>query len=232
MKPRPAVVAFDIIETVFSLEPLRGRLEAVGLRGDVLDVWFAQVLRDAFALDATGVYLPFRDVAAGCLEQLLVGHGVPAGQGHIDHVLAGFAELPPHADAMAAFRVLREGGSRIVALTNGNAQTTRGLLERAGLLGLVERVTSVEEIRHWKPRREVYLHAAASAQVEPSRMALVAAHAWDIHGAGRAGLTTAFVSRGVPYPATMQAPDVVGETLLDAAHALMRLAAVATPGAD
>src|SRR5438552_11048148 len=34
----------------------------------------------------------------------------------------------------------------------------------------------------------VYLHAAKECGVEPSRVALVAAHAWDTHGAKRAGL--------------------------------------------
>ena len=223
MKPRPAVVAFDIIETVFSLESLRGRLEAAGVPGGALDLWFAQVLRDAFALDATGVYVPFKDVASGALEHLFAQHRVAPDSARVDHVLSGFAELAPHADAEEAFHALQQNGVRIVALTNGNAQNTQALLQRAGLDGMVERVISVEEIRRWKPRREVYLHAAASAKVDPSRMALVAAHAWDIHGAGRAGLTTAFVSRGLPYPPTMLAPDVTGKTLLDAALALSRL---------
>jgi 2-haloacid dehalogenase len=115
-------------------------------------------------------------------------------------------------------------GIRIATLTNGGAEATRSLLERAGVAGLVERTVSVEEVRHWKPRREVYLHAAEVLDVEPSRLALVAAHAWDTHGAARAGLATVYVARcGEPFPAIMDPPDVSGPTLVEVARALAAL---------
>ena len=60
---RPVVVAFDVIETLFSLESLRPRLGSVGLHAHAPETWFAQLLRDAFALDCVGKYLPFRDIA-------------------------------------------------------------------------------------------------------------------------------------------------------------------------
>jgi 2-haloacid dehalogenase len=44
-----------------------------------------------------------------------------------------------------------------------------------------------------------------------------------VHGAGRVGLTTGFVARGKPFPAIMEPPDVVGETLVDVAAALVKL---------
>jgi 2-haloacid dehalogenase len=225
MKSRPQVVAFDIIETVFSLEGLRDRLVSVGLPQWTLEAWFAQVLRDAFALETTGVYQPFREIAAALLESQLVEHGCPADSAGISRVLDGFAELEPHPDAVSAFERLHEAKVRIVALTNGSAEVTGKMLARAGLAKFVERMISIEEIRHWKPSREVYLHAANRVGVGPQRLALVAAHPWDIHGAGRAGLTTAFVARGKPYPATMMPPDISAETLADVADAVVALRA-------
>jgi 2-haloacid dehalogenase len=88
-------------------------------------------------------------------------------------------------------------------------------LERAGLDGYVEQVVSVEAVRRWKPAPEPYQHAAAACGVAPGRMALVAAHAWDIHGARRAGLLTSWVSRleghrsGLFDPPTVTGPDPV-----------------------
>ena len=46
MPRRPQVVAFDAIETVFSLDPLRDRLVTLGLPPHALEVWFARTLRD------------------------------------------------------------------------------------------------------------------------------------------------------------------------------------------
>jgi 2-haloacid dehalogenase len=64
------------------------------------------------------------------------------------------------------------------------------LLERAGVRGLVEHVVSVEAVRRWKPAPEPYRHATEVCEVPAERMALVAAHGWDVHGAGGAGLVT------------------------------------------
>lgn len=127
MSSRPVVVAFDIIETVFSLESLRGRLEAEGASGDVLELWFARSLRDAFALAATGKFAPFREVLKASLADTLQERGVVAGADALDRVLHGFTELDPHPDALEAFSHLHQAGIRILALSNGAASATEAL---------------------------------------------------------------------------------------------------------
>lgn len=223
MTKRPAVVAFDIIETVFALEPLRSRFVEIGLPGEALELWFAQTLRDAFALGATGAYRPFREIAAGPLVGLLAARGLPGDAEQVGYVLDGFTELGAHPDSSAAMRELKQASFRMIALTNGNAKTTEHLLARAELAQWIERVVSVDEIRCWKPRAEIYRHAAAQSGVEPQQLGLVAAHAWDVHGAQRAGLIGAYVSRGMPFPPSMGRPDIAGETLVEVAAKLIAL---------
>jgi len=224
MKSRPAVVAFDVIETLFSLEPLRARWGALGLPAAALELWFARLLRDAFALEASGTFQPFGVVARATLEAMLAEHGRAVAAPALDAALAGFGELPAHAEVAPAWRLLRGAGVRLVALTNGHADTTRRLLGRAGLDGWIERVISIDEVRRWKPAREVYLHAARVVGVAPGALALVAAHAWDIQGAGRAGLVTGWVSRlERRFSAAMTPPDVVGATLVEVSQGLLAL---------
>lgn len=224
MKSHPKVVAFDVVETLFSLEPLRARLAVLGLTGAVLEIWFARLLRNAFALDASGVYKPFGEMARGTLEVLVAEFKVTATPAALDQVLAGFAELPAYPDVAPAFQLLHAAGVRIVTLTNGQADNTRRLLQRAGLDGLVERVVSIDEVRRWKPCREVYWHAAKVAGVAPGEMALVAAHAWDVHGASRAGLVTGWVSRlEKTFLPVMNPPDVTGDTLTEVSRKLLAL---------
>lgn len=220
MPTRPRVVAFDIIETTFSLEPLRPRLQDLGLPKTALEVWFAQTLRDAFALAATDRYAPFGDVASTTLESLAAKHGVSTKPERVAAVLQGFGELDPRPDAAAAMQHLRSQGIRIIALTNGAAEVTQTLLDRSGLSAFTERVVSVAEIQKWKPASAVYHHAATASGVAPDELALIAAHAWDVHGAKCAGLTTGFVARGQPFPKFMAAPDVMGESLAEVAQML------------
>ena len=222
MPKRPAVVALDIVETVFALEPLSAKFKAAGLRADALRLFFAQMLRDAFALEASGVYRPFRTVASASLEVLMASRGLSPDKAKIDAVLAGFGELPAHPDVAPGLEKLRSAGIRLIALTNGSAETTGALLKRAGLA--VERIVSIDEVQRWKPNREIYLHAAKLCAVEPERMALVAAHAWDVHGAKRAGLCGAWLMRQEKaYHPAMLPPDVTGASMSEVATALLAL---------
>lgn len=224
MAVRPVVIAFDVIETLFALDPLADRLKAVGLPPDALRVFFAGMLRDAFALEASGTYRPFKEVAYASLEVAMANYGVTPEQAKIAHVLDGFSELPAHPDVRPAFERVRSAGVRIITLTNGAAESTKTLLSRADILGFVERTISIDEIGHWKPYRDVYLHAARASGVDPSRLGLVAAHAWDTHGANRAGLVTGWVQRqDKEVLSVFSAPDIRGATLTDVVDQLLIL---------
>lgn len=217
MLVRPRVVAFDIIETTFSLETLRPRLAARGIPGACLETWFARTLRDAFALAVTDIYAGFRDIAAATLAEVARDQGRKLDRAGLDAVLDGFGQLDPHPDAAEAFRILRSANVRVAALSNGAAETTQALLQRSDLSSLVERVISVADIGQWKPRRGLYLHAAEVLSVPPAKLALVATHAWDVHGAKCAGLLTGFVARGQSFPSFMSAPDIIGQSLVEVA---------------
>jgi 2-haloacid dehalogenase len=219
MPSRPQVVAFDVIETLIALEPLRARFEEVGLPGHLLETWFTRTLRDGMALSATGDYEPFRPVAENALRAVTKYEVEDAA---VAHVLDGFAELPAHPDVEPALRRLVDAGVRVLLLTNGARATTLGFVERASLTDLVERVITVEEVRRWKPPAVVYEHAASVAGVPPNRLALVAAHAWDCHGAKRAGLVTGWVSRlERRYAGIFVPPDVRGDDLVEVADGLL-----------
>ena len=140
---RPAAVIFDVIETLFPLEPLRPRLPALGLAPLDLDTWFTRILPDAFALDASGTLRPFQEIAGGALEVLLAQRGRPVDRAAVEAVLDGFKVLDPAPDVAPAFRRLADAGVPIATLSNGGAEATRGLLDRAGLLAQVRQCNSV-----------------------------------------------------------------------------------------
>ncbi|HEX9050064.1 MAG TPA: haloacid dehalogenase type II [Anaeromyxobacter sp.] len=222
--PRPEAAVFDVIETIFPLEPLRPRLAALDLGGE-LDLFFTRILRDAFALDATGTFKPFREIAAGALEVLAAQRGLDhPDRAAVDAVLDGFATLDPAPDVRPAMERLRDAGVTVATLSNGGAEATRAMLARAGLLPLVSRVMGVDEIRRYKPGKDVYLHAARTLGLPPGRLAMIAVHAWDLEGARRAGLATGWCARLEKrwHPA-MQPPDVSGPDLVAVAEGLLAL---------
>jgi 2-haloacid dehalogenase len=216
---RPKLVVFDIIETVMSLDVMRDRFEAAGLAPSAMEVWFLSSLRDAFAIALTGGFRPFAEIMVGSLGQTAPG----LSKDEAAELVKGMAELRPHPDAAGAMAVLERSGLRIAALSNGAAATTRRLLAEAGLEHFFERVGSVDDVKVSKPKAEVYARLAADCGVAPGDACLVAAHAWDVHGAKSAGLMGAFVDRGARYPEAMLAPDLTASSLLEIAEALAAL---------
>jgi 2-haloacid dehalogenase len=144
----------------------------------------------------------------------------------LQEIVASFAELDPHPDVEPAIRRAVDAGIDVIALTNGSADTTRTLLERAGLEGYVRDVVSVGDIQRWKPAPEIYRHAAKTCQVKLEQIALVAVHGWDTHGAHEAGLVTGWVSRlEGRYAPIFAPPDVMGDDLVEVVDALVALRA-------
>jgi 2-haloacid dehalogenase len=54
----------------------------------------------------------------------------------------------------------------------------------------------VQDAGRWKPAPQSYAYALAECGVTAEEVILVAVHPWDVDGAARAGLRTAWVDRG------------------------------------
>lgn len=208
---RPAVVVFDVLETLASLDPVAARLAGYGLDRSVLASWFMRLLRDGMAITAAGGYAGFAEVAASSLRAETRG---ALSDQQITEVVSGFAELTPQPDAAVAIRAAAEAGMRVFTLSNGAATNTRGFLDRAGVADVVEAVLSIDDVQVWKPSPAPYELAVRTASVPPHRVAMVAVHSWDLYGAGRVGLTTGWCPRLELAPtALFGAADVTADTL-------------------
>ncbi|MBA3651725.1 MAG: haloacid dehalogenase type II [Chthoniobacterales bacterium] len=224
MRTKPKAVVLDVIETCFAIDSLGEKLEALGLPEGSLKVWFPRVLRDAFALQVTGTYKPFGEIATGALAALLAENKIEPDPSWMKSVIEAFATLPVHPDVAEGIELLLEAGVRVAALTNGSAETTKKMFQNAGLEQSIEKFISIEEVKQWKPSAAVYLHAAKTLGVKADELALVAARDWDIDGAGKAGLTTAYLARKQPHGSSAMRPaDVRGASLPEAARALLAL---------
>lgn len=223
MTRRPTVVFFDVVETLFSLAPVETALAPLGVS---VELYFARLLRDGFALAAAGDYQPFSEVAASALAALAPA----ASYEQRERVQQAFTQLPAHPDAEPALAQLNAAGVTVCTLTNGGGDATETLLSESGLRRHVGPVLTVETAQRWKPSPEPYRQAVDSLGIEPHEAALVAVHSWDIHGAHHAGLTTGWCSRlEGRYPPIFDPPDVDGSDLGEVVDALVALPASGPP---
>ena len=212
---RPAIILFDVNETLSDMSPLAGRFEEVGLPAHLAPTWFAGLLRDGFALTITGTKPSFREVGAEHLRVL--AHQLELDrdlEDAVDHVMDAFMSLEVHPDVPDGIRRLHALGIRLVTLSNGSPVVAERLLTGAGVRDLVEAVMSVDEGSAWKPAAAAYREALDRCDVPPERAMLVAIHPWDVHGARAAGLLGAWIDRGGGrYPAYLTAPSVTAGSL-------------------
>ena len=221
--PAPTVIVFDVNETLSDLHPMGQRFTDIGLPAPLAVTWFAQVLRDGFGLAAAGSAAGFATIADGVLRSMFVANTPNRDPDDaIGHVLSGFSSLDVHPDVSTGVRALAAGGLRLVTLTNGAASLGDTLLTTAGVRGQFERLLSVQDAGVWKPAPGSYAYAARECAVPAEEMMLVAVHPWDIDGAARAGLQTAWIDRSgtTPYPPYLTAPDVTVSGVDDLARTL------------
>jgi 2-haloacid dehalogenase len=115
---------------------------------------------------------------------------------------------------------LHDAGFRLATLTNSTQEVAEAQIQNAGLNDKVEQILSADTARRLKPAPAPYRMAARSLGVPDRGMRLIAAHAWDVAGALRAGCAAAFVARQ-PFDPLVEEPDVVGTDLADVADKII-----------
>lgn len=219
---RPSVLVLDVNETLSDMAPMADRFAEVGAPAHLARTWFAGVLRDGFALAAVDDSASFARIATGSLRVML-HEAVPgsAGEDAVQHVMDGFGALDVHPDVADGVRALAELGIRLVTLSNGSATVAEGLFVRAGIRDRFERLLTVEDAGIWKPAARAYGYALEQCGVDPTEAMLVAVHPWDIDGASRAGLATAWLNRtDALYPDHFEQPTVRPRSLPELADQL------------
>lgn len=204
-------IVFDVNETLSDLRPLRQRFVEVGADEHEAELWFAALLRDGFALTSVGEAVTFAEIGREALRARLRGRRLDRElDGAVEHVMAGFLGLGLHPDVPSGIRALRAAGLRLLTLSNGAVTVAERLLAAAGLRAEFEQVLSVEDAGLWKPAGRAYALAARRTGLATDELLMVAVHPWDLHGASRAGLRTAWLDRvGGHFPTYFQAPDLV-----------------------
>ena len=216
------VCVFDVNETLLDLAALDPLFERAFGDAGVRRSWFQQVLQSAFLATITGTYSDFGAIGSAALDMTAEREGVRLSEEDRRSILGGMRELPPHPEVPEALDLLRDAGLRLAALTNNTTEVAEAQLGNAGISDRFERILSADTVRRLKPAPEPYRAAAEDLGVETAQVRLVAAHAWDVTGAMRAGCAAAFVARpGMVLDPLAEPPDVVGADLSEVAASII-----------
>jgi 2-haloacid dehalogenase len=218
------VCVFDVNETLLDLGALDPHFEAAFGDAGVRRAWFLQLLQSALVATVTGSYSDFGQVGDAALEMVAEREGLDLSDEDRQKILGGIRELPPHPEVAESLDRLRDAGLRLATLTNSTKPVAQAQMENSGLRDYFEQILSADSVRRLKPAPEPYRMAAESLGVEVGQVRLVAAHAWDVAGALRAGCAAAFVARpGMVLDPLADRPDVVGADLREVADRILEI---------
>ncbi|MEO6827492.1 MAG: haloacid dehalogenase type II [Microbacteriaceae bacterium] len=217
-----AAVVFDVNGTLSDMSAMTDAFDAVGAPAALAKTWFAGVLRDGFALAAVDESTAFAEIARTHLMAVLgsVPLNCPVAEA-TSSILERMRMLSLHPDVVEGVHALARGGLRLLTLSNGSTEVAEKLLSDAGIRDEFSMLLSVEGGSQWKPAESAYEVAFAATGLAAQEMVLVAVHPWDIHGANRAGMRTAWINRDdEPYPSYFASPDLVARSITELAESL------------
>jgi len=214
------ICVFDVNETLLDLASLDPLFERAFGDASVRQLWFTQMLQSAFVPNITDAYVAFGEAAGAALRMTEERRGVEVSGDDRKEILGGLRELPPHPEVPESLDRLREAGFRLATLTNSTQEVAEAQIQNAGLSDRFEKILSADTAKRLKPAPAPYRMAARKLGIPDRELRLVAAHAWDVAGAMRAGCAAAFVARQ-PFDPLVEEPDVVGADLSEVADGII-----------
>lgn len=208
------VCVFDVNETLLDLRALDAHFERIFGDAGVRQVWFAQLIQSALVATVTDAYSDFATIGGAALDMVAARRGITLPNADRAQILGGMRTLPAHPEVAESLARLQDAGLRLAALTNSTLAVATDQLAHAGLADSFEQILSADTVRRLKPAPEPYQMAAERMGVAIGDIRMIAAHAWDIAGALRAGCAAAFVARpGMVLDPLVPPPDIIGATM-------------------
>jgi 2-haloacid dehalogenase len=130
--------------------------------------------------------------------------------------------MPAYLEVPGALESLRSHGLKLGVLAQSSADATDALLRFAGLRDRFALVLSAQDAGAYKPAAPAYRMALERADAGGDDVCFVSTHWWDVAGAGRCGMRTAWVARRErSLLDTVPAPDYTGSDLAAVADAIV-----------
>src|ERR1051325_9197387 len=191
------VFVFDAYGTLFDVHAAIGRHRAAaGPDADrVSEVWRTKQLEYTWTLTLAGRYEDFWTLTERALDFALARFP-SVDRALRPKLLDASRVLDAFPDGAAILRTLKARGHRTAILSNGSPAMLATAVDAAGLRGDLDAVLSIDVLRMYKPRPEVYRLVTAQFAVAPADVTFVSSNRWDVMGATAFGFRAAWVNRG------------------------------------
>jgi len=211
-----SIFIFDAYGTLFDVHAAIARHRAqVGPDADrVSAIWRNKQLEYSWTLTLAGHYMDFWQLTERALDYALaLAPGVDKSVR--PKLLDAYFKLDAFPDARAALRALKGKGRKTGILSNGSPAMLKGAVDVARIGDDLDAVLSVDTLKMFKPRPEVYGLVTDHFRCKPRDVTFVSSNRWDVMAGVSVGFRALWVNRAnmpdeyLDFPATQTLKDLV-----------------------
>ncbi len=161
-------------------------------------LWRDKQLEYSFRRSMMNRYEPFYTCTTNALDYCIAAFDVEITRDQHFSLIKRYQTLPVFKDVVACLSSLSERSDlNLYAFTNGPQEDVEKLFEDEGINHFFKDIVSVDEIRKYKPDPDVYQHFLQRSGATAEQTWLISGNAFDVIGAGNAGLNSVWVKRTV-----------------------------------
>lgn len=193
MMPIDALV-FDAYGTLFDVHSITAQCEEYWpTRGvDVSQVWRSKQLEYSWLQSLMGCYENFDSLTKNALLFTIEHLNLHCEADQITNLMKAYDQLPPFPEVPS---VLSSFPNYKAILSNGTNRMLEKVVRNSGLEHQFSAILSVEKLKLFKPRPEVYQQVVETLSVPKERIAFVSSNCWDACGAQQFGLQSFWINR-------------------------------------
>jgi len=208
---------FDAYGTLFDVHAAiaRHRAEAGPDAERFSEIWRTKQLEYSWTLTLAGRYADFWTLTERALDYAFERvHSVDRALR--PRLLEAYLKLDAFPDAATVLADLKSRGARLAILSNGSPRMLAAAVEASAFGRLLDGVFSVDTVRAYKPRPEVYALVTDGLRIAAQEVVFVSSNRWDVMGAAAFGFRPAWVNRGrgpdeyLDCPPVRVLPDLSG----------------------
>jgi 2-haloacid dehalogenase len=192
----PRVYVFDAYGTLFDVHSaMAHHRTAAGPDAERLsEIWRTKQLEYSWTMTLAGQYLDFWTLTERALDYAFAR--LPSVDRALrPKLLDAYFKLDAFADVPAALTSLKARGLGTAILSNGSPRMLDTAVEAAGIATMLDAVLSVDAVRLYKPRPEVYALVTGRFDVTAAEVVFVSSNRWDVMGAAAFGFRPVWVNR-------------------------------------
>ena len=190
------IYVFDAYGTLFDVHAALARHAAAAGpdAARLSELWRSKQLEYSWTLTLAGQYRDFETLTAEALDFALARF--PSVDKSLrPALLSAYRTLDAYPDARACLAALKARGAPTAILSNGSPDMLQAAVRAANLAPLLDAVLSVDSLRVFKPRPEVYALVTARFACKPQDVVFVSSNRWDVMGAAAFGFRPIWVNR-------------------------------------